>query len=50
MISPELTPTFQLRRSNGVTISSVLEKYKIKADLIHLSDDYEEIKKNFQTI
>ncbi|ATL42731.1 molybdopterin molybdotransferase MoeA [Elizabethkingia sp. HX WHF] len=46
MISPELTPTsFQLRRSNGVTISSVLEKYKIKADLIHLSDDYEEIKK-----
>lgn len=51
MISPELTPTaFQLRRSNGVTISSVLEKYKIKADLIHLNDDYEEIKKNFQTI
>lgn len=46
MISPELTPTaFQLRRSNGVTISSVLEKYKIKADLIHLNDDYEEIKK-----
>lgn len=46
MISPELTPTaFQLRCSNGVTISSVLEKYKIKADLIHLNDDYEEIKK-----
>lgn len=45
MISPELVPeVFQLRRSNGITIQSVLEKYKIEADLLHLNDDYEEIK------
>ncbi|MCT3918124.1 molybdopterin molybdotransferase MoeA [Elizabethkingia anophelis] len=45
MISPEIAPTaFQLRRSNGITIQSVLEKYKIAADLLHLNDNYNEIK------
>ena len=45
MITPELVPeAFQLRRSNGITIQSVLEKYKIAADHLHLNDDYEEIK------
>ena len=45
MISPELAPTaFQLRRSNGITIQSVLEKYKIAADHLHLNDNYNEIK------
>ncbi|MCL1658543.1 MULTISPECIES: molybdopterin molybdotransferase MoeA [Elizabethkingia] len=45
MISPELAPTaFQLRRSNGITIQSVLEKYKMTVDLLHLNDDYKEIK------
>ncbi|MFP3833792.1 molybdopterin molybdotransferase MoeA [Chryseobacterium sp. SIMBA_028] len=46
MVSAESCPTpFQLRRSNGITIQTVLEKYKIKADALHLNDDYEEIKK-----
>lgn len=45
MVGPELTPTaFQLRRSNGITIQSVLKKYGIEPHLIHLNDDYEEIK------
>ncbi|WP_337085568.1 molybdopterin molybdotransferase MoeA [Elizabethkingia anophelis] len=45
MITPELVPeAFQLRRSNGITIQSVLEKYKITADLLHLNDNYNEIK------
>ncbi|KAA2223144.1 molybdopterin molybdotransferase MoeA [Chryseobacterium sediminis] len=45
MISPEDKPTpFQLRRSNGITIKSVLEKYKISADLLHLNDDFQLIK------
>ncbi|HIC8806329.1 TPA: molybdopterin molybdotransferase MoeA [Elizabethkingia anophelis] len=45
MITPELVPeAFQLRRSNGITIQSVLEKYKIAADLLHLNDNYNEIK------
>ncbi|WP_110010807.1 molybdopterin molybdotransferase MoeA [Chryseobacterium sp. AG844] len=46
MIPPEDTPTpFQLRRSNGITIQSVLEKYKIDADWLHWNDDFELIKK-----
>ncbi|MEJ5106014.1 molybdopterin molybdotransferase MoeA [Chryseobacterium sp. MYb328] len=46
MISPESIPSpYQLRRSNGITIQSVLKKYHIKADTLHLNDDYEEIKK-----
>jgi molybdopterin molybdotransferase len=46
MVPPENTPTpFQLRRSNGITIKSVLEKYKIDADRLHWNDDFELIKK-----
>lgn len=46
MIAPERVPdSFQLRRSNGITIQSVLKKYKIAAGMLHLNDEYEEIKK-----
>ncbi|QBJ88258.1 molybdopterin molybdenumtransferase MoeA [Chryseobacterium gleum] len=46
MVPPEHTPTpFQLRRSNGITIQSVLKKYKIDADWLHWNDDFEFIKK-----
>ncbi|WP_343661549.1 molybdopterin molybdotransferase MoeA [Chryseobacterium sp.] len=46
MVPPENTPTpFQLRRSNGITIQSVLEKYRISADRLHWNDDFELIKK-----
>ncbi|MCJ7935764.1 MAG: molybdopterin molybdotransferase MoeA [Chryseobacterium sp.] len=46
MVSPESVPSpFQLRRSNGITIQAVLKKYNINADLLHLNDDYDEIKK-----
>ncbi len=46
MVPPENTPApFQLRRSNGITIKSVLEKYKIDADWLHWNDDFELIKK-----
>ncbi|MGH1516658.1 molybdopterin molybdotransferase MoeA [Chryseobacterium sp. JK1] len=46
MVSPESVPSpFQLRRSNGITIQSVLKKYGIQADNLHLNDDYNEIKK-----
>jgi len=45
MVPPEDYPTpFQLRRSNGITIKSVLEKYKISADLLHWNDDFQLIK------
>jgi molybdopterin molybdotransferase len=45
MISAEAIPTpFQLRRSNGITIKSVLEKYKICADWLHWNDDFQLIK------
>lgn len=46
MVSPESVPSpYQLRRSNGITIQSVVKKYRIEADTLHLNDDYEEIKK-----
>lgn len=46
MVPPETIPApFQLRRSNGITIKSVLEKYRIIADWLHLNDDFEFIKK-----
>lgn len=45
MVSTEEMPTpYQLRRSNGIVIQSVLEKYRIKADSLHLKDDIERIK------
>ncbi|HCN48434.1 MAG TPA: molybdopterin molybdenumtransferase MoeA [Chryseobacterium sp.] len=46
MVSAESVPSpYQLRRSNGITIQSVLKKYRIEADTLHINDDYEEIKK-----
>ncbi len=46
MVSPASIPSpYQLRRSNGITIQSVLKKYHIEADTLHLNDNYEEIKK-----
>ncbi|MDP4250133.1 MAG: molybdopterin molybdotransferase MoeA [Bacteroidota bacterium] len=45
MVSAEETPApYQLRRSNSVVIKSVLEKYNIQADRLHVKDDYETIK------
>ncbi|WET49787.1 molybdopterin molybdotransferase MoeA [Chryseobacterium indologenes] len=46
MVSPESIPSpYQLRRSNGVTIQSVLKNFHIETDTLHLNDDYEAIKK-----
>jgi len=46
MVSVETVPTpYQLRRSNGITIQSDLRRYGIKADMLHLNDDYDTIKK-----
>ncbi|WP_054509755.1 molybdopterin molybdotransferase MoeA [Chryseobacterium sp. ERMR1:04] len=45
MVSPETEPTpFQLRRSNSITIKTVLAKYSINAETIHLNDDFEIIR------
>lgn len=45
MVSAESVPNhYQLRRSNGITIQSVVKKYNIEADILHLQDDYEEIR------
>lgn len=45
MVSPETDPTpFQLRRSNSITIKTVLAKYSINAETIHLNDDFEIIR------
>ncbi len=45
MVSASETPTpYQLRRSNGIVIKSVLERYGINAGLLHLRDDIELIK------
>ncbi|MGG7467508.1 molybdopterin molybdotransferase MoeA [Chryseobacterium arthrosphaerae] len=45
MVSAESVPNhYQLRRSNGITIQSVIKKYNIEADILHLQDDYEEIR------
>lgn len=42
MVTPDATPTpYQLRRSNGAMIKSVLGTYRIKADLVHLADNFE---------
>lgn len=46
MIRAESVPSLcQLRRSNGISIKTVLEKYRIQADMLHLNDDYDEMKK-----
>ncbi|UAY56700.1 molybdopterin molybdotransferase MoeA [Arachidicoccus terrestris] len=40
MVPPESAPTpFQLRRSNGIVMQSVLQRYMIQADTYHLNDD-----------
>lgn len=45
MVNAEAAPSpYQLRRSNDITMKSVLEKYKINAAIIHLNDDFELIK------
>lgn len=49
MVPAETEPTaFQLRRSNGISIGSVLERYKIDADSFHLNDDLEDIKRTLE--
>lgn len=46
MVSPSDHPTpYQLRRSNGITIQAVLQQYAVSADLLHLLDDYDLIKR-----
>lgn len=40
----EVPEPYQLRRSNGITIHSILQHYDIKADRLHLNDDYDVIK------
>lgn len=45
MVSADAVPSpYQLRRSNGVTIQSVLQLYGIRADILHLNDDYNVIR------
>lgn len=45
MVSTDVVPTpYQLRRSNGITIKSVLAHHAIPADMLHLKDDYDIIK------
>lgn len=45
MVGPEEEPsTQQLRRSNGVTIKSVLSYFGLSVDMLHLNDDYEHMK------
>jgi len=45
LVDVETTPTpYQLRRSNGITIATVLQRYHIQADILHLNDDLEHIK------
>lgn len=51
MVPADTEPTaFQLRRSNGISIRSVLERYKIDADSFHLNDDLEIIKRNLDQL
>lgn len=45
MVPAEAMPTpYQLRRSNGVMIKTVLKNYKITADVFHLNDDLAQIR------
>lgn len=44
----EIPAPYQLRRSNGIMIRPVLEKYNITAELLHLKDDPELIKKELE--
>jgi len=45
LVSAEDTPSaFQIRRSNGVTIGAVLQRYGLTADWLHLADDEQEVR------
>jgi len=49
LVGVEENPTpYQLRRSNDVTIQSVLTRYGIQADRLHVNDDYDTMKGTFQ--
>ncbi|MFB2119543.1 molybdopterin molybdotransferase MoeA [Parapedobacter sp. 2B3] len=49
LVNVEENPTpYQLRRSNDVTIQSVLAHYGIRADKLHVNDDYDTIKDTLQ--
>lgn len=49
MISPEAIPNdFQLRRSNGITTKALLKRFNIDSDLLHLNDNFDEIKKELE--
>lgn len=41
----EVPGDYQLRRSNGITIKSVLDRYGICPDILHLNDDFPLIEK-----
>lgn len=44
MVSATEEPTlFQLRQSNGIAIKTVLERYKISADHLHVKDDFDRV-------
>ncbi len=45
MVSANAVPSpYQLRRSNDITIKSVLQRYAIQGDMLHFMDDYAIIK------
>lgn len=49
MVSPQESPSpYQLRRSNGMMIKSVLARYGISADILHLNDDFPLIQNNLE--
>lgn len=44
LVDINITPSpYQLRRSNDVTIFSVLQRFKIHSDIVHIKDDYKKI-------
>lgn len=46
MVGADANPTvYQLRRSNDSTIKAVLQRYMLRANTLHLNDDYSVIKK-----
>lgn len=51
LIDMNMTPSsYQLRKSNSITISSILKLYGIQSDIQHLQDDTEQIRKNLEHI
>lgn len=50
LVNVEAQPLpYQIRRSNGITIQSVLKRYSIQADTLHLDDAYDTIKSKLQS-